>query len=286
MNPTPTPYTPSPAVTLGLPRPEVVLRTATALIAGICSTAGLIDPGQYRAVVSAAVLPGAIGQDATALALSVVLLVVTARGRSLDRFALPALAFLAYGYGIYSIERTMTVWYIAYLAALACAAWALAIGVARNLREAARTEPVTGARRVIVALICALTSLAFSAAWVSALTPYMLSGRQPAELWSIYLMDLCFVMPALATAAWWTWRRDPRGGALGTLMTGLGSVMMASLSVAEFCRPLAGLPAQPVAALPTLVLTAVFAAGWVLLRLPQTHDRSTLIDLPVRVRAR
>lgn len=261
-------------VTVALSRPEAVLRTATALIAAICSAAGLIDPGQYRSVVSPAVLPGALGQDATALALALVLLVATARHLSADRVALPALAFLAYGYGIYSIERTVTVWYIAYLAALACATWALVLGVARGLRAAAGTEPLAGARRVMVAALCGLTSLAFTAAWVSALAPYAQSGRQPTELWSIYLMDLCFVMPALATAAWWTWRRDPRGRALGTLMTGLGAVMMASLSLAEVCGPLAGLPAEPLAALPTLVLTAAFATGWVLLRHGGIHDQS------------
>jgi hypothetical protein len=263
-----------------LPRPEAVLRTAAALIAAICSAAGLIDPGQYHGVVSAAVLPGAIAQDATALALSIVLLVITARRRTLDRVALPALAFLAYGYGIYSIERTMTVWYIGYLAALACSTWALAIGAARDPRDAASTQPLSGARRVIVALICGLTSLAFSAAWISTLAPYMTSGRQPAELWSVYLLDLCFVMPALATAAWWSWRRDPRGRALGTLMTGLGSVMMASLWLAEACRPLTGVPAQPVAALPTLALTVVFAAAWVLLSPRQGAYRATRSELP------
>ena len=274
MSTNPITHTAPSGVTIELSRPEAVLRTATALIAAICSAAGLIDPGQYRAVVSPAVLPGALGQDATALALALLLLVATARHRSADRLALPALAFLAYGYGIYAIERTVTVWYIAYLAALACATWALVLGVARGLHAAAGTEPLAGARRVMVAALCGLTSLAFSVAWVSALTPYARSGRQPTELWSIYLMDLCFVMPALATAAWWTWRRDPRGRALGTLMTGLGAVMMASLSLAEVCGPLAGLPAEPLAALPTLVLTAAFATGWVLLRHGGTHDQS------------
>ena len=274
MSTNPITHTAPRGVTIELSRPEAVLRTATALIAAICSAAGLIDPGQYRAVVSPAVLPGALGQDATALALALVLLVATARHRSADRVVLPALAFLAYGYGIYAIERTVTVWYIAYLAALACATWALVLGVARGLHAAAGTEPLAGARRVMVAALCGLTSLAFSVAWVSALTPYARSGRQPTELWSIYLMDLCFVMPALATAAWWTWRRDPRGRALGTLMTGLGAVMMASLSLAEVCGPLAGLPAEPLAALPTLVLTAAFATGWVLLRHGGTHDQS------------
>jgi hypothetical protein len=175
----------------------------------------------------------------------------------------------------------MTVWFIAYLAAVACATWALVLGVARGLRAAAGTDPLAGDRPVIVALICGLTSLAFSAAWVSALLPFARSGRQPSELWSIYLMDLCFVTPGLATAAWWTWRRDPRGRALGTLMTGLGAVMMASLSLAEVCGPLVGLPAEPPAALPTLMLTAVFAAGWVMLRLGGTHDRSIPRAIPV-----
>jgi hypothetical protein len=253
-------------VTVAQSRPEVVLRTATALIAIVCSAAGLVDPNQYRSVVSAAVLPGAMGQDATALALGVVLLVATARRLPADRVCLPALAFIAYGYGIYSIERAVTVWYIAYLAALACATWSLVLGVSRSLRAAVGTQPVAGARRVIVAALCALTSLAFSVAWLSALLPYALSSRQPSELWSIYLLDLCFVMPALGTAAWWTWRRDPRGRALGTLMTGLGAVMMASLSLAEVCGPLVGLPAEPLAALPTLVLTVAFATGWLLSR--------------------
>ena len=115
MSTNPITHTAPSGVTIELSRPEAVLRTVTALIAAICSAAGLIDPGQYRAVVSPAVLPGALGQDATALALALVLLVATARHRSADRFALPALAFLVYGYGIYSIERTVTVWYIAYL---------------------------------------------------------------------------------------------------------------------------------------------------------------------------
>lgn len=245
-------------------RVETVLRIATALIAGVCSAAGLIDPNQYRAVISAAVLPGALGQDATALVLALILLVIAIRPRPADRVVLPALAFLAYGYGIYSIERTVTVWYIAYLAALSCATWALVLGVARGMRAAHATEPLAGARRVLVAALCGLTAIAFSVAWVSALAPYARSGRQPTELWSIYLMDLCFVMPALAAAAWWTWRRDPRSRQLATLMTGLGAVMMASLSVAEVCGPLAGLPAEPVAALPTLVLTVMFSAGWLM----------------------
>ena len=253
------------AEAITLSRPEAVLRILTALIAATCSTAGLVDPDQYRPVLSAAVLPGALGQDAAALVLSVLLLVATARRRPADRLTLPALAFIAYGYGIYSVERTVTVWYIAYLAALACATWALLIGAARGLRTATTRAPLGGARRVMVAALCGLTSVAFSVAWLSALWPYARSSRQPTELWSIYLMDLCFVMPALGIASWWTWRRDARGRALGTLMTGLGALMMASLSLAEVCGPLAGLPAQPIAALPTLVLTGAFASGWVML---------------------
>ena len=249
-----------------LPRSEAVLRVAAALIAAVCSASGLVNPDQYRPVVSLAVLPGALGQDAMALVLSMGLLVVTLLGRPSDRAALPALAFLAYGYGIYSIERTVTELYLAYFAALACATWALLLGAVRSVRATAETEPVRGPGRVLVAAICGLTAVAFSAAWVTALAPLVRSGSQPTELWSVYLMDLCFVMPACAASAWWIWRRDARGRALGTLMTGLGAVMMASLSLAEVCGPLAGLPAQPAAALPTLVLTAVFATGWVLLR--------------------
>jgi hypothetical protein len=262
--------------TLVLSRTEAVLRTATAVIAATCSAAGLVDPDQYRSVLSPAVLPGALGQDAASLVLAIVLLVATARRWPADRVALPVLAFIAYGYGIYSIERTVTVWYIAYLAALACATWALVLGAARVLRTATGAEPLTGPRRVMVSALCALTSAAFTLAWVSALWPYARSNRQPPELWSIYLMDLCFVMPAMATASWWIWRRDPRGRGLATLMTGLGALMMASLSLAEFCGPLVHLPAEPVAALPTLVLTAVFAAGWVMLRHQESTTRSGL----------
>jgi hypothetical protein len=257
-----------------LPRSEAGLRVATALIAAVCSASGLVNPDQYRAVVSLAVMPGALGQDAMALALSILLLVTTIVGRPFDRLALPALAFLAYGYGIYAIERTVTHWYLAYLAALACAAWALLLGAVRSVRVSTESEPVRGPRRVLVAALCGLTAIAFSTAWVAALAPFVRSSTQPTELWSVYLIDLCFVMPACATAAWWIWRRDARGGALGTLMTGLGAVMMASLSLAEVCGPLVGLAAEPAAALPTLALTAVFATGWVVLRPSPTPDLS------------
>jgi hypothetical protein len=236
-----------------------VLRASAALLATIAAAVGVIRPDVYHRLIPASLLPGAYGQDVVTVLGGLVLLVLTLapeRGPRRELVELGLVGYIVYADGILVIERAYNPLYLVYLAAFALAAWAVVLSV--------RTVPVrVGPARTWVRLVCAagalLQPLVFVPLWVVALLPLMAERRQIHSLYSVYILDLGFVMPAFLVAAVLLLRKRSAGWLLAPPMFVLGAVLIGSLAVSTLVGPMFGIPVAAASLVPSVVLAALFA---------------------------
>jgi hypothetical protein len=169
------------------------------------------------------------------------------------------LGYLFYGYGIYTIERVYNLLYLGYLALFALAFWSLAFGsveVARDFGPAASLDRLT---RRVSGVGALLQPAVFYPLWISMLIPLMTERKQIDSLYSIFILDLCFIMPAFLFVAIGTFAGRGTALVLAPVMYVLGAALILSLALGELVKPLFGAPITANGLLPSGALTLLFA---------------------------
>jgi hypothetical protein len=229
-----------------------------ALFALAAAVAGLVAPGSYSGLFPPDFLPGAGPQDGLTVVVSLALLglVLRVRREQLRTQIVIAglLGGLFYLYGIFVIERVYNAFYLVYLAAFASSFWSLVYGLSR-LDWATAKLPVRRWVRRWTAVFCVSIAVLFSALWVSALLPLMANHEQIDHLYSIYILDLGFVMPALFACGVFVWR-DHRLAVLAPALLILGFFVIFPLGLNELAKPAFG----QVMAVGPLVVSFAFSA--------------------------
>jgi hypothetical protein len=224
---------------------------------------GLVNPGIYEGLIAPATLPGAFSQDLISVVAGLVLCgfaVVGGRlGPKAELVGLGLLGYLFYGYGIYAIERVYNGWYLNYLTILGLAFWLLALGALALARRMALHVAVTRSVRWISAVGALLQPLIFYPLWIGMLIPLMVNRQQVDSLYSIFILDLVFIMPAFLLVAVGLLRRRTWAVLLAPVMFVLGAVLIFSLALGELVKPAFGAPITMAGLLPPTLLTVVFA---------------------------
>ncbi|MEA5455168.1 hypothetical protein SPF06_10590 [Sinomonas sp. JGH33] len=244
------------------------------LLAAIYSLAA---PSVYDGLVQARYLPGAFSQDAVSAVVALTVLALAAVARP-DRpkvglVALGLLGFLAYAYGIYVIERVYNSLYLVYMAVFALSFWAVVYEAMALARENPRVR-LPRSVRFVSAAGALLQPLMFYPLWIATLLPLMAARQKIDTTYSIFVLDLCLIMPAfliLAVDAF-------RGGRIGLLLPPsafvLGFTIILPLAAVEPAKALLGLGFDPVSFWPWLALSLLFLALGVVhllkLQVPQT----------------
>jgi hypothetical protein len=272
-------------------RRDRVLWGSAGLLALVASAAGVLVPGLYTGVVPDALLPGTLGQDVMTLCASAALLALTAFGHAAlrrDVVALGLVGYLAYVYGILAIERTDNELYLVYLAVFGIAVWSLVLAAASIRQAGPALAPWPRWVRNLCAAGALLQPIVFIPLWVAALLPLMAERRQLDSLYSVYILDLCFVMPAFLLAAVLVWRRRASGNLLAAVLFVLGSAVIGSLALSALVGPVFAVPVSATALVPPVVLTALFVALAVLaltwLR-PAAAPPAAEVDEPLHIGA-
>lgn len=226
------------------------------------ATTGLWRPGIYDGIVSKELIPGAYSQDllSAAAAIGLLCLAVTARSDRMKRqiVALGLLGYLFYAYGIYVIERAYNGLYLVYMAVFALAFWAL-ICAGANLRRDLPKPALSKTFRLVSASGAILQPLIFYPLWIGMLLPLMRTGEQIDSLYSIFILDLCFIMPAFLILSVLTYRSH--GTLLLLLLPALyvlGFTLIFSLAVGELVKPLFSAALSPVPFWSALALSMLF----------------------------
>jgi hypothetical protein len=224
---------------------------------------GVVAPDVYDRLIAPGTRPGALSQDVISVVAGVALCGLALRRRTTrpkeGLVALGLLGYLFYGYGIYVIERVYNVLYLGYLALFATAFWSLAFGAmsaGRSLGPGAHLDRRT---RRWSAAGSVLQPLIFYPLWISMLIPLLARRDQIDSLYSIFILDLCFIMPAFLIVAVGT--VTDRGAALvlAPVMFVLGAALILSLALGELVKPFFGAKVTLSGLLPPVALTVLFA---------------------------
>lgn len=242
-----------------------LLWAVTGGLAVVAAIAGFLAPTLYDGLVSEKLLPGALAQDLISVLAGLALLVLATVVRP-DRhrqqlLALGLLGYLFYAYGIYVIERTYNGFYLVYLAIFAFAFWSLVYGTANLRRDVMVRARLSRVLRILSASGALLQPLIFYPLWIAMLIPLMRDRDQIDSLYSIFILDLGFIMPAFLILAVLVFRNQGAGLVLLPALYVLGFTLIFSLALAELVKPLF----DTVPDLPALTAAAVLSALFLVL---------------------
>ncbi|MBN2411787.1 hypothetical protein JXQ31_08845 [candidate division KSB1 bacterium] len=219
-----------------------ILWFSTAFLAFITALAGVVYPGIYYMVVSTKILPGVLSQDLMTLVASALVLFLVFRMKENDKIKqiviLGILGYLFYGYGIYVIERLYNILYLVYMAIFGLSFYTLIFSITEIRKETLQKVKLPGAIRIISVVFLLFNPLIFYPLWISQLLPLIRFGQKIEFMYSIYILDLCFIMPAFVMLAVMTARNKGLGLVLTPALFVLGFTLLAPLAVGEFLKPL------------------------------------------------
>lgn len=251
----------------------------TGVVALVAATGGLLRPEMYAPVVSVEILPGVFTQDLLAAAAALVILVLAWRGGEGSRgpiVAFGALGFLFYAYGIYAIEQVYTPLYPLYLAVMALCFHGLAFGLADLRHETVAALELPGAVRYGSAAYAVFIAVLFNVVWLARLAPLLRTGDRIEYTFSVFVIDLVFIMPAFVIAAVLAVRRNAVGVVGLPALFLLGAGILSPLALAELLKPVRyGLPTNvgELWLFGTLALVFVILAAAYLARLRPASGR-------------
>lgn len=211
----------------------------------LAALAGVLFKGIYDNLFPADFLPSAFLQDLLTILVCIFLFVFIAINKENDVkmqvIIIGLLGSFFYLYGIFTIERVYNWFYLLYATIFAASFWSIIYSLSRFKSGAfANLHLNTGVLKT-TAISSIFIAVVFTFLWTMALIPLMSSHNRIEYFYSIYILDLCFVMPAFFISAIMSLRRMP----LGILMTPsimiMGFFVIFPLGLNELAKPSAGL---------------------------------------------
>jgi hypothetical protein len=215
------------------------------VLLAIAAGGGLFASGLYHDNDN--LLAQAIGQDLVSLVVVLPALLVSAwRARRGSTGAwlvwLGGMGYLVYSYVTYAFAIRYNALFLVYVALLGCSLYALIGGLAATDQAGIQAyftsrTPVRG-----VSLYLAVVVALFYLKWLSEIVPALLAGAIPQSVTDtgtptnvVYVVDMAWLLPALAIAAATLWRKQALGYTLaGALLTHLLLLLLAVFSMAFF----------------------------------------------------
>jgi hypothetical protein len=246
---------------LAHPKANRILWALAGLLTLLVSVAGIWEPDIYAGIVDPSILPGAYSQDLISAAAAIILLYLSLAPRSnrpkSQIIALGLLGYLFYAYGIYVIERLYNGLYLVYMAIFTLSFWALVYAGA-TFRKGTGPAALPRKLRLASAAGALLQPLIFYPLWIAMLLPLLRTGEQIDSLYSIFILDLCFIMPAFLILSVLTFKSRTLRLVLLPALYILGFTLIFSLAIGEAVKPLFNTALSPAALWPAVLLSTFF----------------------------
>jgi len=176
-----------------------------ALLTIVASVNGLIFPEIYQPFVKPAQLPGLVSQDLMSLIAALALFLFSFFSRSIDArklvIAVGILGYLFYAYGIYVIEQFYTVWYFLYMGIFGLSFYTIFTGILAIDSSLWINIRVSRKVHIISAIFLLLIPFIFYPLWIMQIVPLIRESQRAGVFYSIYILDLCFILPAMIVIA-------------------------------------------------------------------------------------
>lgn len=209
----------------------------TGVLALVAAVVGVLDPAIYDPAVSATIMPGVFTQDLFVI-VAALLMIVLAIQMQQDAYRTAIvlfgiLGFFFYAYGIYAIEQVYTALYPLYLTILSLSFYGLAYSLATLKYSRIEELSLPSVLRYGAAGYGVFIAVMFNIIWISQLIPLLRTGDRIEYIFSVYIIDLVFIMPAFVIAAILAIRRRALGivGLPALFILGVG--ILSPLALAE-----------------------------------------------------
>lgn len=218
-----------------------ILFLITGVLALIAAVMGVINPDMYDPVVSARIIPGVFTQDVLVILAAIVIIILSMMLKQDDYRKLIVifgiLSFFFYAYGIYAIEQIYTMLYPLYLSILALSFYILVYSMCSLKNSVAEKFELPTVIRYGSAGYGIFIALMFNFIWISQLIPLLQAGERIEYTFSVYIIDLVFVMPAFVITALLALRKHIVGiiGLPALFVLGIG--ILSPLALAELLKP-------------------------------------------------
>ena len=220
----------------------LLLAVFSLLAAGI----GVFHPSIYADVIGDQLMPGTIAQDIMTIvaALALIACLVGMKRDSMLRqiIALGLVGYLFYAYGVYVIDRVVNPLYFFYMAIFGLSFYALVFGLSGIHWDTLSGVRIPGVLRYVSAGFCLLLPLVFYPLWSSQIVPLIQNADKFADFYSVYILDLCFIMPAFIIIAVRLLRKKAQGLVLTPALFVLGCTLLLPVGLGELLKPRYGLP--------------------------------------------
>lgn len=213
----------------------------TSLLSLVASLVGVLYSDIYDQVVSSEIMAGVLSQDILTIILSFVgiVLIVSMKKSDLKKniVLLGILGYFFYGYGIYVIEQLYTPLYFVYMAIFGLALYSIVSNLI-NLKGTIPNLKPSKTIRILSIIFLVITPLIFYPLWISQIIPLIQTGQKLEFTFSIYILDLCFIMPLFVVTAIKTIKSINWGLLLTPSLFIVGFSVLAPLGFAEFLKPI------------------------------------------------
>ncbi|MBT7072254.1 MAG: hypothetical protein HN975_15325 [Anaerolineae bacterium] len=214
---------------------------SAAFLSLIAALVGVFNQDVYSAVLRADLLPGTISQDFVTILAAIVLLFLSLKTDQKDTkkqiVILSLLAYIFYGYGIYVIERMYNGLYLLYIAIFSLSFWALIYSLINIDKDLLKNIQAANWLRNLSAGFLIFTAFLFYFLWTSQLLPLMRTGERIDFLYSIYILDMAFVLPAILISATLVIKRNPLGLVFAPILFSKAFTLLFSVGLGSFLKP-------------------------------------------------
>lgn len=222
--------------------------TLTTSIALIAALGGIVFRDLYQGLFPPAFMPGALPQDIFTVLVCLLLffLIATVKQTGIVQqvVIIGLIGSFFYTYGIFTIERVYNGFYLAYAAVFALSFWTTGYALSGLRADRLPGIRVPDGVRKLTAWSSIAIAVLFTFLWSAALVPIMQQRDRIEYLYSIYILDLCFIMPAFFITAVMALRRMPLGILMGPALMILGFFVIFPLGLNELAKPSWGMPLE------------------------------------------
>ena len=146
-----------------------------------------------------------------------------------------------YLYRIFTMERVYNGLYLLYVAVFASSFWSIIYSLAGFKAEVFANLHLNSGMLKTTAISSIFIAVIFTFLWITALIPLMREHNRIEFMYSIYILDLCFVMPAFVMTAIMSLRGMPLGILIAPAIMILGFFVIFPLGLNELAKPSAGM---------------------------------------------
>ena len=228
----------------------------------IAAFIGVFNQDIYSKVISQDLLPGTISQDLITLIAGLILLFLSLKTSDtsikIQIVIMSLLAYLFYGYGIYVIGRVYNSLYILYMAIFSLSFWTLIFGLVSINQDVLQNIKASKLVRNLSAGFLLFTALLFYSLWTAQILPLMRTGEKIEFLYSIYILDIVFVLPAIIITAIMVIKNNALGLILAPILFVKAFTLLFSVGLGGLLKPFYNQIAAPGETSFYLILSVIF----------------------------